>query len=299
VSNYKSLKILRNVLVFIFIVMIGNASAVSAAPLEVYVSIPPQAYITERIGIEHVNVKVLLQPGQDPHTFEITPQQIMALGKMKLFFEIGMPFERQLINKIRDSHRNLAIINTADGIKKRAICTHHHHHSEINDINKLDPHIWLSPPLIKIITSNITNALQQADPAHSDEYSANLDSFIVEIDALHAQIGELLKPFKGRSFYVFHPAFGYFADTYGLKQVAVEMEGKSPTPKQLNRLIKQAQHENVKVIFVQPQFDAKSAQAIAEAIGGAVIPLNSLEKDVLGNLEDIAQKIEKALEEWK
>ncbi len=106
----------------------------------------------------------------------------------------------------------------------------------------------------------------------------------------HRRIQKMLEPYRGRSFYVFHPGFGYFADAYGLKQEAVEAGGRSPTPKQLRVLIEQVQADGVKTIFVQPQFAPQSAQVVAEAIGGKVVPINGLGKDVVRNLEDIAEE---------
>ena len=112
------------------------------------------------------------------------------------------------------------------------------------------------------------------------------------IDAVHRNIQRRLAPFRGRSFYVFHPGFGYFADTYGLKEQAIEAEGRAPAPKQLKALIEKARAEGVKTIFVQSQFDPHAATAIAEALGGRIVPIDGLAKDVPENLETIASKIE-------
>jgi zinc transport system substrate-binding protein len=116
-----------------------------------------------------------------------------------------------------------------------------------------------------------------------------------DLDRLDARLRESLAPLKGRDFFVYHPAFGYFADAYGLRQIPVEIEGKEPTARQLARLIDRARAEGVRVIFVQPQFSAKSAQAIATAIGGSVIPLDDLAKDYLANLAAMAEKVRGAL----
>ncbi len=112
---------------------------------------------------------------------------------------------------------------------------------------------------------------------------------------MHIKIKELLKPLAGRSFYVFHPAFGYFGDTYGLHQQAVETGGKTPSPKQIAELIESAIADKVKIIFVQPQFDPKSATAIADTIGGAVVEMNAMPSDILTNFEEMAQKIKQSL----
>jgi len=278
-------------------------------PLEVFVSIGPQAYFVRRIGGEHVQVHVLVKPGQEPHTFEPTPRQMMALARARLYFAIGMPFETRLIQKIHARHQRLTVVDTAKGIKRRMMTHHrggphaaerptekeHQQRRGHRGPGEPDPHIWLSPPLIKVQAKNIAEALIAADPEHGEHYKKNLASFLRDIDRTHARIGHLLKPYKGRSFYVFHPAFGYFADAYGLKQKPVEMEGKRPTPRQLSRLIQSARADGVKIIFVQPQFSSKSAEAVAWAINGAVVPIDPLAPDVLKNLQQMADKIERAL----
>jgi len=133
------------------------------------------------------------------------------------------------------------------------------------------------------------------DPRHAAAYERNLKALQADLDEVDARIAEALAPLKGRKFFVFHPAFGYFADAYGLKQVPVEIEGKSPGPRRLAALIEKARREGVKVIFVQPQFSPRGAQAVAEAIGGVVVPMDPLARDYLKNLEHIAQQIKKAL----
>lgn len=280
----------------------GSASA--AKPLEVFVSVPPQAYFAERIGGDLVKVHVLVQPGQDPHTFGPTPRQMAALSRARLYLKVGVPFERRLVSKIQDTHRQLAVVDTGKGIKRRRMAAHHHGHPDRHrghgrhghdrDEGR-DPHIWLSPPLIKTQAKHMADALQKADPGNAAHYQKNLSAFLKDVDATHAKIKKALVPYRGQTFFVFHPAFGYFGDAYGLKQEAVEMEGKSPTPRQLRRLIQEAKRDRVRIVFVQPQFDSKSAEAVARAIGGVAVPMDPLAKDVLKNLEAMAAKIENAL----
>lgn len=100
-----------------------------------------------------------------------------------------------------------------------------------------------------------------------------------------------LARYRGQAFYVFHPAFGYFAETYGLRQESVEVEGKLPTPRQIFALIAKARSDHVKIIFLQPQFDQQIAASIAQAIGGAVLPMDDLAFDVVANLDEVARKI--------
>ncbi|MFN2354381.1 MAG: metal ABC transporter solute-binding protein, Zn/Mn family [Desulfopila sp.] len=159
-----------------------------------------------------------------------------------------------------------------------------------------DPHVWLSPRNLKIMADRIVLALADADGASGDFFQNNAEALHDKLNAAHTRIAATLKPYAGSSFYVYHPSFGYFADAYGLEQRAVEIEGKTPTPKQLKQLITRAKEQNMRVIFVQPQFDPKGATAVARAIGGNVVPLDPLHGEVLENLMKMAEKISSALD---
>ncbi|HOX38626.1 MAG TPA: zinc ABC transporter substrate-binding protein [Candidatus Brocadiia bacterium] len=279
-------------------------AAEGAGAIPVFVSIPPQAQFAKKVGGARVSVSVLVGPGQNPHVFEPKPQQIAALGKARLYFTVGVPFERTLVERISKSMPGLKITPTDRGIKKLAMteCDHHEegsHEEHEADEEGLDPHVWLAPLLIKVQAKNMADALIESDPANAAEYRKNLEIFGNELDELHARIAKTLAPHKGQAFYVFHPAFGYFADAYGLRQKAVEAGGRQPTPKQLSALIKQAREDGAKVVFVQPQFDKRSAETIAQAIGGAVVPLDSLAEDATGNLELMADQIAKTMDKGK
>ncbi len=290
------------------VVLCAGCGGVATEPpnngrLPVVAGVPPLAYLAEQIGAERVKVDVLVQPGQDPHTFEPTPQQIVALGRAALFFKIDMPFETVLLEKVREGNQRLQIVDATRGIQKRPMdapcCAEAGggRHDRETEQGEPDPHVWLSPSLVKIQAENIAAALAQADPPHQPDYQRNLETLLGRLDGLHRRIQRMLAPYRGRSFYVFHPGFGYFADAYGLKQEAVEAGGHSPTPPQLRGLIERARAEGAKTIFVQPQYDPQSAQVVAEAIGGRVVVINGLAKDVLADIEDIAAKVAAALKE--
>lgn len=286
--------LLASMLLFVLQVLVQQP--VTAA-VDVFVSIPPQKWLTDRIGGKHVTTRVLVKNGQNPHTFEPTPRQVMALAKSRLYFSLDMPFEEQILRKVQQVAPNLRIVDTAHHLQKIPLATHGHTDDHDNNHlpQSLDPHVWLSPPNLKVIATEMADALMDADPTNLAVYSENLTRLHGELDLLHDKITRELIPFAGASFYVFHPSFGYFAHTYGLHQQAVEIEGKSPTPKQLSSLIAKARADEVKVIFVQPQFDAGSVRVVAGAIGGVVVPLDPLAEDVAANLEIMADKIREAL----
>ena len=279
--------------------------------LMVFVSIPPQAYFVERVGGRHVQVEVLVQPGQSPHVFSPTTDQVARLARSTLYFRAGLPFEEALVAKIEAARGVRKVVDTTKGIALRQMETfsdevshaHDHHHEADEEhghehiAGAPDPHSWLNPKNAAIMARNIADALKEVDPRNANEYDRNLASFERELADTDARLARALAPLRGKEFMVFHPAFGYFADAYGLRQLPVEIEGKDPDARTLARLIETARTRNIRVIFVQPQFSHKRAEAIAEAIGGTVVPMDPLARDYLANLDDIARKIEKALSE--
>ncbi len=263
----------------------------------VAVSILPQAYFVQRIGDDNVSVITLVGPGQEPHTYAPTPQQVSSLAQAKLYFTIGIGFEVGLVGKIRGAFPNVKIVDSTKGVTFRKMSAEEagaeaDAHMQAGEP---DPHTWLDPKLAKIEAGNICDALAEADPAHAEQYKKNLASLDADLDAVDAKIAKALAPLKGRSFFTYHPAFGYFGDAYGLHQMPVEMEGKEPSARQLVELIDKAKKEQVRVIFVQPQFSTRNAETVARAIGGAVVPMNDLAPDYIDNLQRMADEIEKAL----
>jgi zinc transport system substrate-binding protein len=262
----------------------------------------PQAYFLGRIGGQHVQADVLVGPGQDPHIFEPTPQQMAGLSEAAVYFRIGMPFETRLLAKIASVNKDLKVVDTAEGIELMDMpedeAGRHHEAegaAEARARGDKDPHIWLDPKLVKIQAQTICRALVELDPANADTYRANLKAFQDELDRLDQRLAKVLAPLKGREFFVYHPAFGYFAAAYGLKQVAVETGGKEPGPRRVAELVEQARREGVNVIFVQPQFSDKTARAIARQIGGAVVPIDDLPRDYVAGMDKMSAAIEQAL----
>ncbi|HEY9420551.1 MAG TPA: zinc ABC transporter substrate-binding protein, partial [Thermoanaerobaculia bacterium] len=158
-----------------------------------------------------------------------------------------------------------------------------------------DPHVWVSPDTVVVAARNIAAALVEIDPAHSAEYRANLRRFEDDIAALDREIRAELTGVRGGRFMVYHPTWGYFARQYGLQQVAIEAEGKEPNAARLIHLIDDARREDVKVIFVQGGFPRKSAQVIADAIGGRILVADPQERDWMGNLRRVSRELREAL----
>ncbi len=267
-------------------------------PLKIYVSIPPQRWLAEQIAGDHATIAILLEQSQDPHTFEPTPRQIAGLSKAKLYFTIGMTFEKHLSTKLQQASSDLKIVDSAHTILRRGTEDHNHEGSpgeHAASHGDPDPHIWLSPINLIAIARKMTDSMAEADTANRAVYEQNFTVLEQRLHDLHERIKAKLAGHEGARFFVFHPAFGYFADAYNLRQVAVEIEGKSPSPKQLFRIVSQARSENIRVLFIQPQFDPNSARAVAHAIDGKVVALDPLAENIIANIETMAEAIVESL----
>ena len=282
---------MRKATVIIFLLglcMVFGETVYAGGKIDVFVSIVPQKYFMEKIGGALLNVSVMVQPGANPATYEPKPRQMVALSKTKIYFAIGVPFERVWLKKIAAANPKMLVVHTDKSIEKKPMKT-----DKPQGIK--DPHIWLSPTLVKIQARNILNALAATDQANKSMYEAGYKQFIIEIENLDTELkGIFVGKRKGMEFIVFHPSWGYFAGEYGLKQIPVEIEGKDPKPADLQRLIKHAKKLGVKVIFVQPQFSASSASVIAKAIDGQIAFADPLALNWPDNLRQVAAKFKAA-----
>ncbi len=284
--------------------------------LNVIVSILPQKAFVEAVGGNFVNVKELIPPGGSPATYEPRPGDLANVEKADLYFRIGyIPFEKSHAGKFASLNPNMKIIDTSLNVELRYFGKHEEYtyeqeeepeeefrendldrHEENNHHHKgVDPHIWLSPIQVKKQVNIIRETLSQEDPQNSDLYQKNAENFKKKLDELHIELNAIFKELKTDKLMVFHPAWGYFADEYNLEQIAIEQDGKEPTAKQLQYIIDLAKEENIKVIFVQKQFDKEIAQSIAEQIGATIIPIDPLSEDYLNNLRIVATKISESL----
>jgi len=258
--------------------------------LTVTVSIVPQTYFVERVGGERVDVNVMVLPGNNPATYEPRPEQLTALSQSAAYLAIGVPFEDAWLEKIAAANDGMLMVDTAAGIERMPMEVGHEHGE-----GPLDPHIWLSPELVKVQAQNIANALAKLDPAHGDEYRANLEAFIADIDDLEADIKETLAGADSEKFIVFHPAWGYFARDFGLEMIPIEIGGQEPSAQELAHLIAEAQEEGIRVIFAQPEFSTEDAETIAREIGGEVLLVSPLAEDWLSNLTRVADTFAEVL----
>ncbi len=273
----------------------ANVGAVGVADerLNITVSILPQQYLVERVGGDHVAVNVMVAPGADPHTYEPKPEQLRALSRAAAYFTIGVEFEDAWMSRISAANDDMLIVDMADGIERMPATGSH----DGGDGEHLDPHVWLSPRLVKVQAENVAELLAELDPAHGTDYQANLEALLADIDALDAEIRDALANAPNRKFMVFHPSWGYFARDYDLEMIPIEVGGQEPSAAELAALISEARLSNIKVVFAQPELNSRTADAIASELEGRVLLISPLEQDWLENMRQVAAAFAEAFAE--
>ncbi|SAI87992.1 ABC-type metal ion transport system, periplasmic component [Methanoculleus bourgensis] len=248
----------------------------------VAVTIPPEQEFVERVGGDHVRVILLVPPGADPHTYEPPPGVIADLADADIYAVVGSGIEFELAwkDKIAAMNPGMLIVDCSRGID--LISTGEEDHSGT------DPHIWLSPGNAKVMVENICQGLIEVDPANADEYRRNADTYQGELDALDREIAGALAESGVEKIMVYHPSWAYFARDYGLEEIPIENEGKEPSPRGIEHLIEQAKEEHITVIFASPEYSTRSAEVIADEIGGTVVLVSPLAKDYLANMQHVA-----------
>lgn len=275
--------------------------------LTAFASVVPLVTFVEAIGGERVRVLPMVLPGQSPATYDPSPRQVSELSEAAVYFRVGVPFEQAWMKRIQAANPAMVVVDLREGLPLRTLEAHdhdhahehhhdddHHHKHQQEDDHQAeakDPHIWTSPELVRRMAVQIRDTLTRLDPEGAADYAANQAAFDAELVALDQWLSERLSDLENRRFLVYHPAWGYFADAYGLTQVTIEYEGKEPGARQLAALIDQAKGEGTRVVFVQPEFNQRAATQVAQAIDGRVEKLNPLAPNYMENLRQVADII--------
>ena len=264
------------------------ASKTSASKPIIAVTIVPEATFAKAVCGDMAEVVTMVPPGSSPETYEPTPTQMEKFSDAKLYFAVGVPTESASILPKAKEIKTMTVVKLEDVVAKT-------YAERKFDSGERDPHIWLSPKRAKIMVQTIAEKCGTIDPENKDKYLSNAEKYNAKLDALDKEISDDLKDVKSKKFIVFHPAFGYFADDYGLKMYALEEEGKEATASHLQDMVDLAKKENIKAIFYQEEIDSKQSQSFAEEIGGKTIQLEPLSADYINNLKKMADTIKEAV----
>ena len=254
------------------------------------VSILPQRTFVEKIAGDDFEINVLIPPGSNPAAYTLLPSQLKDISNSAIWFRIGyIGFEHSWKDKITQVNTNMKVVNVSEGLD--LIADKIEQHGDHVHIDGVDPHVWLSPVIVKQIGERILNELIVLRPEKTAEYKANYMRFVKECDALNIELKNKLSAFAGRKFIVFHPSLSYYARDYDLEQYSLESGGKEPTPQHLKNVVDLAKKENIKVIYIQSEFDREHARVFAQEIGGKIIQVRPLNPDWAENLRNMTNML--------
>ena len=289
----KPTKMLKQIIIILITAIIYNAcnNPKSETKPTVSVTVIPQQFFVNQIAGDWLNVNVMIPPGGNEHTYEPTPNQIKALSKSSAYLRIGhLSFESAWMDKLASVSPNMKIFDTSEGLdliegdcEDHADHNHHHLHEVYN------PHIWLSPMLVKGQAVKIFEVLNKMYPEHGETMKLNLDRFVMQIDSVHQQLIEQLKHAEGSSFIVYHPVWTYMARDYKLNEVAIELNGKEATADKLKNIIDLANEKNIRTIFVQKEFSDAQARTVANEIKGNVVTMNPLNYNWFNTMKEFGE----------
>jgi len=246
-------------------------------------TIAPLARFVSAVGKDKVRVAVITPPGAEPHTYEPAPSQMKGIADADIYVMNGAGLEFWM-EKALLVNEDMLVVDSSKGVELLN-----------EDGEHTDPHIWMSLKNAAIQVENICNGLIQLDPENREYYLQNRDDFLLEISALDKELNKTFAEKENKTFIVYHPAWSYFARDYGLVQVPIMEEEKEPGPKYLAGLVDLARKNNITTIFVDPQFNPKAAEVIAQEMNATIVVLDPLAEDYLQNMRITGEKISKSL----
>lgn len=270
----------------------GFLSACSPQPASqektLYVSILPIRSLVKEIVGEDFRIEVLVPPGASPETFEPTPRQFIGLNEAQLVFNVGLlEFETALLDKIEDRTK---IVDLSRGIVRIEGSCAHAGRNGSDHAHGVDPHVWTSPRALQRMAENAYEAIH-ARWSDSAKYTANHARLQEELRQLDLRTAEKIARSGIRYFIIYHPALTYYARDYGLRQEAVEADGKEPSAKRLTALIRQARKDGIGRLLYQNQFPVSVVETIARDIGAECAEIDPLREDAIANIDSITDLI--------
>ena len=255
----------------------------------VVVTIAPQAAFVREVAGDRVNIVTVLPPGANHETYSPPPQDMAQMSNAALYLALGLPPERaNILPKLAEMNRNMKIID----VQKEVAQSYTPRFFAPDD---QDPHIWLSPKRAILMVQLTARELSLLDPANREFYATNAQQYVGQIEAAEREARELLSPMANRTFIVYHPAFGYFADDYNLTMVALEEEGKEADPRRMREVIDMAREKGIKIIFYQEDIDGRQSRTFAEELGGRAEKISPMATNYVDNIRRMARSFAEGL----
>ncbi|WP_421548123.1 zinc ABC transporter substrate-binding protein [Pseudomonas sp. QD4] len=287
----------------LFVAFTVNLFVIGAAQAEVQVltSIKPLQLIAAAVQDGVAVPEVLLPPGASPHNYALRPSDVRKVQSVDLLYWIGPDMEGFLPRVLKGRTLPSVALQDIPGLKLRRFAEDSHSHAEDADEHdhdhrpgSLDAHLWLSPVNARVIAARMAADLSAADPANAARYQSNLSAFEGRLDALDARLKQRLAGIAGKPYFVFHEAFDYFEDAYGLKHtgvfsVAAEVQ---PGAQHVAAMRTRLQEVGKTCVFSEPPLRPRLAETLI-----AGLPVKLAELDALGGYTPAtAQGYEQVLE---
>lgn len=252
---------------------------------KVYTTIYPLEYVAKRIGGEHVEVTNLVPAGVEPHDFEPTAKDMVALSGADIFAYNGSGLELWVEKAVTNLDKNkTTIVNATEGLELISAAEHEHEgeeHAEEagHDHGDLDPHVWLDPMQLKAQAEKVKNTLVQKDQAHAVDYEKNYTQLATDLEQLDKEFKDMVTQAPKKEFMVSHSAFSYMAKRYGLEQVSISGVNPSdePSTAELKSLVEHIKEHNISYVLFETLVSPKVAEVIAKEAGVKTATLNPLE----------------------
>lgn len=326
-------KLSITIITVVFLLTFANLS-VGAAEATVAVTIVPQIEMLEAITGERVEIVEMIPKGFSPANYSPSPSEMKAFSEASIYFSIGVPADMQNILPRAKERSDLKVVELFERVETKyphryfgeeeahnhqqaETDTHgeadhdsghnheedeHHHEEDVghdghghSHAGGRDPHIWLSPARTAYMVEIMRDELIELLPKYETEFRENAAEYLEKLAAVDQKNKELLAKYEGEEILVYHPAFGYFTDHYGLKMLSIEKDGKEPGPQHLQKIIENAKEQGIQNVFYQAEIHSKKTRAVAEELGGEIIQLNPLAENYIENLEKTAAKMEAEL----
>jgi zinc transport system substrate-binding protein len=285
---------LRKALVIFFCVCGSNLLA--EAPLRVWVGIPPLAELVRALGGEQVSVQLLVGRGQSHETFSPTARQMRTLANADVYFAMGLPFENVLLQRIGNAMPHLQVVDTVATVPLLDLASEHgcsncHAHDHNDHSHHVDVHRWLSPPILIAQTKAVVASLSRLRPQSAAAFETHAAAFIADVEELDKALQSQLAPHRNSAFMINHPALGYFADHFGLRQIAIESEGLQPSPARIRELSRQANEQSVRWVIIQAGQPRTAAAVLARSLELPVIEVDPFNPDALGEMRALTKAL--------
>ena len=263
---------------------VTDEEANSQSGLTVAVGIVPQATFVEAVAGDLVDIITLVPPGNSPANYQPTTSEMQALSDAAIYFSMQTPTEKaNILPTVSDFSEGIKITYLQDIVGDSYPLLY------MDEENStVDPHIWLSPQRVIVMVQTIADELSVIDEENAQTYQENAKNYIAELEALDQEIKEIIESNESKTFLIYHGAYSYFADDYGLDMIALESDGKQATATQLQEVIDLAKEEGITTVFYQVEFDDSQAVTLAEEIGGNVALAAPLTPDYIHGLRDFA-----------